>query len=229
MDKIKLIQNLLIITREKKNKVIVCTDRSTTSEIKTNSVVASGLMEPSSPSSLINSVKPSSTVTGFKKLMYNSVKLTQNQLTPNYNRRKYNHSHYNQIISENTRFSRITCLSKVIRENYTASAVRSNASNLDKKVFYETNNFLKDDCFSRVPRLEPGFCSNLLRPIRPIPKIVQLIESRLDIILWRSQFSSSISSARQKVRQTKGIYVNGGLQKKASFPTIPGDFFYMMS
>jgi hypothetical protein len=38
-----------------------------------------------------------SSMTGFKKTIYNRAKLVRNQLYPSYNRRKYHISHYNQI------------------------------------------------------------------------------------------------------------------------------------
>lgn len=47
-----------------------------------------------------------SSMTGFKKALYNRAKLVRNQLYPSYNRRKYHVSHYNQIKKQCTRLSR---------------------------------------------------------------------------------------------------------------------------
>lgn len=142
-------------------------------------------------------LKTATTVTGFKKFLYNSVKVSQNQLYPGYNRRKYNHSHYNQILKENTRLNRVYAyLSKTHVLNYSASALKT--SHLKNRPTLQIYN-------------------------RPIPRMVSFLESRLDVLLWRNQFTGSIQSARAKIR--RGLFVNGGLQKKASFRSIPGDVF----
>jgi hypothetical protein len=47
-----------------------------------------------------------SSMTGFKKTIYNRAKLVRNQLYPSYNRRKYHISHYNQIQKQCTQLSR---------------------------------------------------------------------------------------------------------------------------
>lgn len=142
-------------------------------------------------------LKPFSTVSGFKKYMFNSVKISQNQLQPGYNRSKHCHSHYNQIFKESSRLSNIYGhLSKAQVLNL--SAFTLNLSILNK------------------PNTEK--CNQ-----RPIPKLAFFLESQHSVILWRNQQQSSIFSAKQQLR--KGVLLNGNLQKKASIPTFPGDVF----
>jgi ribosomal protein S4 len=171
--------------------------------------------------------------------MYNFVKLSQNQLQPSYNRRKYNHSHYNQTLKERTRLNRIYAyLSKPTIKSYCAFTIKPTSStyslqnmagslkvtpeSLENKTPFPHNAGLNVHSllnnYSKARPTNPQMTYH-----RPIPKIVNFLESRLDIILWKNQFANSIKSARQTLRQ--GILVNGGLQKKSSFQTLPGDVF----
>nr|AOC61557.1 ribosomal protein S4 [Gloeotilopsis planctonica] len=138
-------------------------------------------------------LKAFSTVSGFKKFMINSVKVSQNQLQPSYNRRKHCHSHYSQIIKEKSHLSKLY-------------------GHLSK------NQVSTLSAFTLNLQLDPS-----KEYLRPIPKLVFLLESRLDVILWRNLQSHSIFSAKQTLR--KGIRLNGGLQKKPSIPAFPGDVF----
>lgn len=203
-------------------------------------------------------LKPSSTVAGFKKAMYNSVKYDQNQLQPGYNRRKFNYSHYNQTIKENTRLSKVYAnLSTAQLANYRSFVglnkssdfslqlkhLNSNYNQHRKKlnclldhVYNKTNNTAlaeNSPCeiFSaneKTKEIEYTYSDSAAQRIsrhikspRTIPKMVNLLESRLDVILWRSLFSGSIGSSRQRIRE--GVLVNGGIQNKASFITLPAD------
>jgi hypothetical protein len=219
-------------------------------------------------------LKPSSTVAGFKKAMYNSVKYGQNQLQPGYNRRKFNYSHYNQTIKENTRLSKLYAyLSTAQLENYRAFTGLNKSSDFSAKLKNLNNNYSQhgetlkslldrvcnktnntQETPKRLPFVVPHepLCLNFsflegvllgkgeakeikdthldytaqklnrhLKSPRTIPKLVNFLESRLDVILWRSLFSESIVSSRQRLRE--GILVNGGTQKKASFLTLPAD------
>nr|YP_025773.1 ribosomal protein S4 [Tupiella akineta]AAQ18732.1 ribosomal protein S4 [Tupiella akineta] len=288
-------------------------------------------------------LKPSTTVTGFKKLMYNFVKLSQNQLQPSYNRRKYNHTHYNQTLKERTRLSRTyVYLSKPTIKNYCAFTIKPTSSmyslqnfisSIDNpfyggtlqtfapavcegsftdfapkfvsleqiaslRVKTSSSKFVKEPSQTKLSEQACAAASGSKNPValqqntvwvgipspqnknllsaslkansesfgskttlpavaggkpstkkpplisvrsliknnnkirlenppiayhRPIPKIVNLLESRLDVILWKNQFAGSIKSARQNLRQ--GVLVNGGLQKKTSFQALPGDVF----
>jgi hypothetical protein len=220
-------------------------------------------------------LKPSSTVTGFKKLMYNFVKLSQNQLQPSYNRRKYNHSHYNQTLKERTRLNRTyaylprstiknycaftvkltsninslqnfmspienlfssknwvrSSMSKLHSQNISAASPEATPKSLENKIrltpdgrALSANANGKINAHSSIKEYSKAKLGNLqMNYHRPIPKIVHFLESRLDVILWKNQFASSVKSARQNLRQ--GILVNGGLQKKTSFQTLPGDVF----
>nr|YP_010733800.1 ribosomal protein S4 [Gayralia brasiliensis]YP_010733829.1 ribosomal protein S4 [Monostroma nitidum]WEG93071.1 ribosomal protein S4 [Gayralia brasiliensis]WEG93100.1 ribosomal protein S4 [Monostroma nitidum] len=164
-------------------------------------------------------LKPSSTVTGFKKFMYNSVKLSQNQLQPNYNRRKYNHSYYNQTLKEITRLSRIYgYLSRNQIKNYCGFTVKpTRYANSRTSLLKKIN--LPEKVNKKVKT------KTLLKNInynRPIPKLVNFLESRLDVIIWRNQLSTSIRSARQHPGR---LEVNASLQKKISYQTISGDVF----
>jgi ribosomal protein S4 len=144
-------------------------------------------------------LKPFSTISGFKKFMINSVKVSQNQLQPGYNRRKHCHSHYNQILKEKSRLSKIYgYLPKTQISTFSAFTLNLSFS----------KNF---DHFKKCKR--------------PIPKLVSFLENRLDVILWRNLQSETIFSAKQKLRN--GIFLNGGLQKKPSTPTFPGDVFFL--
>ena len=53
-----------------------------------------------------NDLQSRSTITGFKKVIYNRVKFIKNQLYPSINRRKYAITHYNQIVKTWTSLSR---------------------------------------------------------------------------------------------------------------------------
>lgn len=231
-------------------------------------------------------LKPSSTVTGFKKYMYSSVKYNDNQLQPGYNRRKFNHSHYNQTLKENSRLSKVYAnLSTTQLLNYLAFTGKNTISTQD----YNLNHILtwqsqilpndKPDCksvgsskattkaasfnfknqrglVSNIPdqaptkksnrnlrvscigdnyqidlatksrlenarKLTDQHSSSFLSQNRTIPKLVNFLESRLAVIIWRSIFSKSIANSKQKLRA--GTLVNGSIQKKASFLTLPGD------
>lgn len=159
--------------------------------------------------SLKKDLKPCSTVTGFKKFMYNSVKLGQNQLQPGYNRRKFNHSHYNQTLKESSRLSRLySHLSKKLIKNYCAFALKRT-----KNLAAPGSKGIKATALSSSRTM-----------FRPIPKMANLLESRVDVILWKNQLATGIRSARQKIRQD-GLLINGGLHKKASFQVLAGDVF----
>lgn len=164
-------------------------------------------------------LKPSSTVTGFKKYMYSSVKYNDNQLQPGYNRRKFNHSHYNQTLKENSRLGKVyLSLSTTQLLNYLAFTGKNQILTQD----YNLNNMIRGQtktlplCYAVTDRQ-----SEILRQNRTIPKLVNYLESRLAVILWRSLFSKSITNSKQKLRV--GTLVNASIQKKQSFLTLPGD------
>lgn len=243
-------------------------------------------------------LKPFSTVTGFKKFMYNFVKLSQSQLQPGYNRRKYSHSHYNQTLKESTRLSRIYAyLPQNFIKNICGFAINPTLVKIGFKglecyesipsghvspipfdilpatqkklaLYSQASDKKQNETFLASPQLpfletpfSPAyFLRNALRKSsrvggrqrlinkevdvsykvaerkdktkktnlqmtfhRPIPKVVNFLESRLDVILWRNQLASSIKNARQKLQQ--GIRLNRGLQKTTSYQTLPGDVF----
>jgi hypothetical protein len=267
--KTNLMQTLLLLTKLKKRQKDLFANFLT----ENNKQQLTGLKvhKPLQQQTL----KPSSTVTGFKKLMYNFVKLSQNQLQPSYNRRKYNHSHYNQTLKERTRLNRTYAyLPRSTIKNYCAFTVKltSNINSLQNFMspienLFSSKNWVRSSSFKLHPQnlltlsleatpeslknkttLTPNggaLSANVSGKInvhssikdynkaksvnpqmtyhRPIPKIVNFLESRLDVILCKNQFASSVKSARQNLRQ--GMLVNGGLQKKTSFQTLPGDVF----
>jgi len=155
-------------------------------------------------------LKASSTITGFKKCMYSKALVSQSQLQPSYNRRKYSHSHYNQTLKEYSRLGRLYgYLSKQSVKNY--SAFTNMPQSMDVNDGQSTQSSLLQLYYHR-----------------PIPRMIAFLESRLDVILWRNQLSSSTRNARQKLRQ--GLFtINGGLQSKSSYPCFPGDTFLVRS
>jgi ribosomal protein S4 len=247
---LNLVQNFLLLTKLKKRELL-----RTFKEHKKSLTSRLEPAFPEVPKRDRNNLKPTSTVTGFKKWMYNSVKVSQNQLQPSYNRRKHSHSHYNQTLKENTRLNRIYAHStKNQVTNYSAFSLNP-ASLIPKVGLFRSEKLFPAVLHSmqslkKFSPLYPLLCNSpdnlgwpnlsinaklggngarlelyLGKYTRPIPKFVNFLESRLDTILWRNQFTASLSSARQKLR--KGIRVNGGLQKKATFPTFPGDVFFL--
>jgi hypothetical protein len=232
---LNLVQNFLLLTKLKKKEFL--------RTFKEPKKALPSKFEPDFvevPKRELINLKPTSTVTGFKKWMYNSVKVSQNQLQPSYNRRKHSHSHYNQTLKENTRLNRIYAHStKNQVTNYSAFSL--NPASLTPKIslfgsinplllkkrspLYPCQRLSLPYLATEGPQGGARFGQEFGKYTRPIPKFVNFLESRLDTILWRSQFTASLSSARQKLR--KGIRVNGGLQKKATFPISPGDVFIL--
>jgi len=156
-------------------------------------------------------LKPSSYVNGFKKISYNSVKVSQNNLLTSFNRRKHNISHYNITLKEKSRLSRVySYISSKSLLNYSAFTLNSkNNLSLTKKQAEKKNSFFKSFNYDS----------------RAIVNYINFLECRLDIILKRNVLRSSISSARQQLR--KGVYLNKKIQKKNSFPCFPGDVFFL--
>lgn len=122
-----------------------------------------------------------SSMTGFKKAIYNRVKLSNNLLSPAYNRRKYNHSHYNQIEKQCTRLSRT--YGYLSRKKITHFI----SSSLVNKYNHNFDSFFK---------------SQTLTHDRTSVKMLQLLESQLCVLMYRSLFSKSIPMARQQLRQS---------------------------
>ena len=161
-------------------------------------------------------LKPASTITGFKKLMYSSVKVNQNRLHPGYNRRKYNHSHFNQTLKESSNLSKIYAyLSKRTLKNYCAylsRIVNSRDHSIKTGLHYKQ---------SGLHRTKPYHLNR--KSFRPIPGMLNLLESRLDSVFWKNQLSPSIRSSRQKIRN--GAAINSGLERNASYLLSPGEVF----
>jgi hypothetical protein len=112
-----------------------------------------------------------SSMTGFKKAIYNRAKLVRNQLYPSYNRRKYNVNHYNMIKKQCTRLSRTY--------GYLSQ----------KKI----NHFI---AFASKSEKNMGALSNK----RVLVKMIHYLESQLCMVMYRSLFSKSIMMAQQELR-----------------------------
>nr|AOC61514.1 ribosomal protein S4 [Rhexinema sarcinoideum] len=199
--KAKYLQNLVLLAKIKKksNKMLLnFSDKNQSQTLKFNAFCKKLYSFNHFFKQQFN-LKPFSTITGFKKFMVNSVKVSQNQLQPGYNRRKHCHSHYNQILKEKSHLSKIYgFLSKTHTSTFSAF----------------TLNLTFSSKFDHIYKCQ-----------RPIPKLVSFLENRFDVVLWRNLQSESVFSAKQKLRN--GIYLNGGLQKKSSTPTFPGDVFFL--
>lgn len=100
--------NARVVTKTKYVKAKPCTETGFAALYDTPRVCnnVKGDQGPNFHAEYNNLFQSRSSMTGFKKALYNRAKLVRNQLFPSYNRRKYHISHYNQIKKQCTRLSR---------------------------------------------------------------------------------------------------------------------------
>lgn len=140
------------------------------------------------------SLKPSSSITGFKKALYNRVKVRNAQLDPTYNRRKHNHGHYNLITNQIKRLSK------------TFGYVNGNKINawigLALTAFKQnpmTFSNAKKQCFAiaKTGQQHVKLCA------RTVPSLVTLIESESPITLWKNSYYASLNATKQALRHKR--------------------------
>ena len=135
-------------------------------------------------------LKGASTIGGFKKVLYNKVSVQDRRLKPIYNRRKHNISHYMVVQNQ---FSR---LDKVFF--YLGKSKLTSIIGLVLKTAY----YVIPRCFSWTKAKKHNCFNNKLSArARAIPNLVSIIEGQVTLLLWRNQFSTSLTKSRQDRRQ----------------------------
>lgn len=156
-------------------------------------------------------LKGASTIGGFKKVLYNKVLVQDRRLKPAYNRRKHSISHY--------------------------MVVQNQLARLDKTFVYLGKNklasiiglILKSAYCKATPakaKIKKYNCLSNKRSIRgkAIPNLVSAIEGQKTLLLWRNQFSSSLTKSRQDHRQ--GALQNLGVFCKRNDAIVLKEYVY---
>lgn len=157
-------------------------------------------------------LKGASTISGFKKVLYNKILVQDRRLKPTYNRRKHNTSHYMVVQNQLTRLSKTFVY---LGKNKLASMVA-----LVLKTAYSTI----FPAFSWAKAKKHNYFNNkLLMRVKAIPNLVSVMESQITLLLWRNQFSSSFTKNRQNYKQDISqnlnvICKNPGVIKKTNLP-----------
>nr|UCS09838.1 ribosomal protein S4 [Percursaria percursa] len=145
--------------------------------------------------SLLNILKGSTSTTGFKKMLYNRIKIQNNRLYPSYNRRKHNHSHHILITNQLSKLSKtFDHLSKNKLKNFITLALKKALgkellpSSLASFVKPHTVTVTKGD---QVLKLMFGIRT------RAIPNLISILETQTEPLLWRNQFKHCLAYSRQ--------------------------------
>lgn len=139
---------------------------------------------------IYTSLKGASTISGFKKVLYNKTLVQDRRLKPAYNRRKHNTSHYMVIQNQ---FARLNKAFVYLGKNKLASMV-----GLALKTAYSTIY----PAFGWVKTKKRNYFNNKLSiRAKAIPNLVSVIEDQTTLLLWRNQFYSSLTKSRQKHKQ----------------------------
>ena len=132
-------------------------------------------------------LKGASTIGGFKKVLYNKVLVQDRRLKPAYNRRKHSISHYMVVQNQLARLDKTFVY---LGKNKLASIVGL----ILKSAYCKTP--------ARAKIKKYNYFNNKLSIRRKaIPDLVSVIESQEMLLLWRNQFSSSLTKSRQDHRQ----------------------------
>lgn len=129
------------------------------------------------------SLKSSSTIGGFKKVLYNKALVHDRRLKPGYNRRKHSIS-YSMVVKN--QFARLDKAFVYFGKNKLASII-----SLVLKAAYPAI----PEAFSKAHRKN----KNLIRT-KAIPTLVSIIEGQVAQLLWRNQFSCLLTKSRQNYR-----------------------------
>lgn len=134
--------------------------------------------------SLLNILKGSTSTAGFKKMLYNRIKIQNNRLYPSYNRRKHNHSHYILITTQLGKLSKtLHYLSKNKLKNFITLALKKALGN-------------KEQNTTKIAYRPVGFNSFGIRT-RAIPNLISILETQTGTLLWRNQFKHCLAYSRQ--------------------------------
>jgi hypothetical protein len=135
-------------------------------------------------------LKGGSTISGFKKVLYNKILVRDRRLKPAYNRRKHNVSHYMVIQNQLARLDKTFV--------YLGKNKLANMTSLVLKTTYPGNS----PAFHWAKTKKHKYFNNK-PPIRgkAIPKLVSIIEGQVTLLLWRNQFNGSLTKSRQDHRQ----------------------------
>ena len=174
-------------------------------------------------------LKGSSNITGFKKGLYNSIKVQYYRLKPSYNRRKHRPSHYILINNSLNKLSKTlgyvntnkihfwiaymlkTTCSTAPNANYstfllTARSLGLGFSLLEEQQQYKT--FSADETLYEGQWQAQSCGNNFLKLVfftitRSIPYLVTLIETESVYLLWKNMFSNSLRHSQQSLRHSK--------------------------
>lgn len=135
------------------------------------------------------SLKNSSTIGGFKKVLYNKALVHDRRLKPGYNRRKHNIS-YCMVVQN--QFARLDKTFVYFGKNKLASIL-----SLALKTAYSA----VPSTFSKARRK-----NTLLIRTKAIPKLVSILEGQVAHLLWRNQFNCLLTKSRQKYRQAPSSF-----------------------
>ena len=131
-----------------------------------------------------------STIGGFKKVLYNKILVQDRRLKPAYNRRKHNISHYMVIQNQLARLNKtFVYLGKNKLTNMIGLILKSTYPMISPTFNWVRTK--KHNCFN----------NKLATRGKAIPKLVSTIEGQVTLLLWRNQFSGSLTKSRQDHRQ----------------------------
>lgn len=122
----------------------------------------------------INMLKGEASLIGFKKSLYNRIKINNYRLEPAYNRRKHSISHY---ILLNNQYSK-----------------------LSKSFGYMSKNKIDFFIGAALKKTYKNFGLNCIKSNRAIPHLVTLIETDSSPILYRNMFSNSLAQSKHVLR-----------------------------
>jgi len=122
----------------------------------------------------ISMLKGEASLIGFKKALYNRIKINNYRLEPAYNRRKHSLSHY---ILLNNQYSK-----------------------LSKSFGYLSKNKIDFFIGAALKKTYKNFDPNFIKSNRAIPHLVTLIETDSSPILYRNMFSNSLAQAKHVLR-----------------------------
>lgn len=145
---------------------------------------------------LSKTLKNSSNPSGFKKLLYNRVKIQNHKLIPSYNRRKHNHSYHIIVTNQLCKLSKnFNHLKKKKLNSYITFALKQSFNNKS------------NDYTLRFYNQKPSSLNT-----RPIPSLVSLLEVQTTALLWRNQFKNSLAHSRQaKLHNNTGLFLKNGI------------------
>jgi hypothetical protein len=134
-------------------------------------------------------LKGTSTIGGFKKVLYNKILVQDRRLKPTYNRRKHNITHYMVVQNQFAKLDKtFVYLGKNILDNIMGVVLKTAYSTVPLKVRIKT-------------KKHSYFNNKLSIRAKAIPNLVSIIEGQIYLLLWRNQFNGSLTKSRQDRRQ----------------------------